>query len=64
MHLKGTPMLRSTLALVVALMAMPVVAQDANKLVWGGGDPATSAYSGVNAAILERATELPDPERD
>lgn len=34
-------------ALALLALASPVAAQDANKLVWGGGDPATSAYSGV-----------------
>lgn len=40
-------MLRSTLLLSTILLAAPAVAQDANKLIWGGGDPGTSAYSGV-----------------
>lgn len=38
---------RSLLSLaLLSLMALPAVAQDA-KAVWGGGDPTTSAYSGV-----------------
>lgn len=34
-------------AATLLLLASPAVAQDTNKLVWGGGDPAVSAYSGV-----------------
>lgn len=35
------------LLIVIILGAGRSQAQDANKLVWGGGDPAASAYSGV-----------------